>query len=84
MAGAEYSSADYAPENKPADATGKEAEKYQAVQKTFKRKACKPAEAGHGLIVISHGYESTSGKLKMSAKICSGSVKDVSLVELDA
>ena len=84
VAGAEYASAEYAPENKPADATGKEAEKYQAVQKTFKRKACKPAEAGHGLIVISHGYESTSGKLKMSAKICSGSVKDVSLVELDA
>ena len=83
-AGAEYASADYTPDKKPADATGKEAAKYQAVNKEFKRKACKPAEAGHGLIVISHGYESTSGKLKMSAKICSGSAKDVSLVELDS
>lgn len=83
VAGAEYASAEYAPDKKPADATGKEAEKYQAVKKEFKRKACKPAEAGHGLICVSHGYESTSGKLKMSAKICSGSVKDVSLTELD-
>ena len=83
VAGAEYASASYAPDKVPADATPAEAAKYQAVKKEFKRKACKPAEAGHGLIVISHGYESTSGKLKMSAKICSGSVKDVSLTELD-
>ena len=83
VAGAEYASAEYAPDKVPADATPAEAAKYQAVKKEFKRKACKPAEAGHGLIVISHGYESTSGKLKMSAKICSGSVKDVSLTELD-
>lgn len=82
-AGAEYASADYAADKAPADATPKEAAKYQAVKKEFKRKASKPAEAGHGLICISHGYESTSGKLKMSAKICSGSVKDVSLTELD-
>ena len=82
-AGAEYASAEYAPDKKPADATEEEAAKYQAVQKTFKRKACKPAEAGHGLIVMSGGYESTSGKLKMSATICSGNTRDVSLVELD-
>ena len=83
VAGAEYASSEYAPDKVPADATPAEAAKYQAVKKEFKRKACKPADAGHGLIVISHGYESTSGKLKMSAKICSGSVKDVSLTELD-
>lgn len=83
VAGAEYASAEYAPDKVPADATPEEAAKYQAVKKEFKRKACKPADTGHGLIVISHGYESTSGKLKMSAKICSGSVKDVSLTELD-
>ena len=83
VAGAEYASAEYAPDKVPADATPAEAAKYQAVKKEFKRKACKPAEAGHGLICVSHGYESTSGKLKMSAKICSGSVKDISLTELD-
>ena len=82
-AGAEYASASYAPEQKPADASPEEAVKYQAVQKTFKRKACKPADAGHGLIVISHGYESTSGNTKMSATICSGSARDISLTELD-
>ena len=83
VAGAEYASSAYAPENKPADATPEEAAKYQAVKKTFKRKACKPEVAGHGLIVISHGYESTSGNTKMSATICSGSARDISLVEID-
>ena len=83
VAGAEYASSAYAPENKPADATPEEAAKYQAVRKEFKRKACKPAEAGHGLIVISHGYESTSGNTKMSATICSGNARDISLVEVD-
>ena len=83
VAGAEYASASYAPDQKPADASPEEAVKYQAVQKTYKRKACKPADAGHGLIVISHGYESTSGNTKMSATICSGSARDISLTELD-
>ena len=83
VAGAEYASAAYAPENKPADATPEEAIKYQAVEKTFKRKSCQPAIAGHGLIVISHGYESTSGNTKMSATICSGNARDISLTELD-
>ena len=83
VAGAEYASAAYAPENKPADATPEEAAKYQAIEKTFKRKSCQPAIAGHGLIVISHGYESTSGNTKMSATICSGSSRDISLTEID-
>ena len=29
------------------------------------------------------GYESTSGNTKMSATICSGNVKDISLTEID-
>ena len=81
-AGAEYASADYTPDKIPEGASEAEAAKYQAVLKTFNRKACKPAEAGHGLIVISHGYESTGGNTKMTATICSGSNKDVSLVEI--
>ena len=83
VAGAEYASADYAPEKKPADASPEEAVKYQAVLKTFKRKSCQPAIAGHGLVVISHGYESTGGNTKMSATICSGSARDISLTELN-
>jgi formate hydrogenlyase subunit 3/multisubunit Na+/H+ antiporter MnhD subunit len=47
--------------------------------KTHTRKSCQPAIAGHGLIVISHGYESTSGNRKMSAKICSGRTSDIYL-----
>ena len=82
-AGAEYASSAYAPDKVPEDATPEEAAKYQAVQKVFKRKACKPEVAGHGLIVLSHGYESTSGNTKMSATICSGNARDISLVELD-
>ena len=82
-AGAEYASSDYTPDKMPEGASEKEANKYQAVEKTYKRKACKPAEAGHGLIVLSHGYESTSGNTKMSATICSGNVKDISLTEID-
>ena len=53
------------------------------VTKEYLRKAAKPEEAGHGLIVISHGYESTSGKKKMSATICSGRRTDISLVEVE-
>ncbi|MBO6280598.1 MAG: hypothetical protein J6M95_03355 [Bacilli bacterium] len=83
VAGAEYASAEYAPEAKPADCSEEEAYKYQAVLKTFKRKSCQPEVAGHGLIVISHGYESTSGNTKMTATICSGSARDISLTELD-
>ena len=49
----------------------------------YLRKAAKPEEAGHGLIVISHGYESTSGKKKMSATICSGRRSDINLVEVE-
>ena len=83
-AGAEYASEDYKPENCPADADEMTARLYRAELRTFNRKACKPAVAGHGLIVISHGYESTGGNTKMSATICSGSAKDVSLVEITA
>ena len=84
VAGAQYASEDYTPDKCPADATPEVAARYQAVKKEFKRKAAKPAVAGHGLIVISHGYESTGGNKKMTATICSGSVRDVSLVELDS
>ena len=82
-AGAEYASSDYAPEKVPADATPKEADKYQAVEKVYSRKSCQPATAGHGLIVISHGYESTGGNTKMTATICSGNVRDISLTEIE-
>ena len=53
-----------------------------SVLKEYNRKAALPEEAGHGLIVISHGYESTSGKKKMSATICSGRRSDINLVEI--
>jgi len=52
------------------------------VDRVFNRKACKYDETGHGLIVISCGYESTSGNRKMSAKICSGSTNDITLYEV--
>lgn len=82
-AGAEYASADYVPENVPEGATPAEAAKYRAVKRTFKRKSCQPSVSGHGLIVISHGYESTGGNTKMSATICSASSKDIILIELN-
>jgi hypothetical protein len=81
-AGADYASADYTPDKKPEECPPSEAVKYQAVQRTFKRKAAKPESAGHGLIVISHGYESTGGNTKMSAKICSGNQSDILLEEI--
>ncbi len=80
--GARYASSDYTPDKVPEGASDEEAAKYVAVEKTFIRKACKPAEAGHGLIVISHGYESTGGNTKMTATVCSGNAKDISLVEV--
>ena len=84
VAGAQYASEEYTPENCPEGATPEEAAKYKAVKKEYKRKSAQPAVAGHGLIVISHGYESTGGNTKMTATICSGSIRDVSLVELDS
>lgn len=57
--------------------------KGETVERTFKRKASL-ANNGKGLIVMSTGYESTSGKKKMTAKICSGlDVKLTNLEEVD-
>ena len=83
-AGADYASEDYTPEKLPDGAPASEAVKYQAVKRSYKRKAAKPESAGHGLIVISHGYESTGGNTKMNAKICSGSQSDIFLEEVVA
>ena len=82
QAGAEYASEDYKPENCPEGAPEKIAALYKAELKTFNRKSCQPSVSGHGLIVISHGYESTGGNTKMSGTICSGSSKDIILIEL--
>lgn len=41
-------------------------------------------EDGHGLIVISTGYESTGGNKKMTGKICSGKRADIILTEVGA
>ena len=48
-----------------------------SVLRTFNRKM------SEGLVVVSHGYESTSGNRKMTGTICSGSVNDVPLVEVE-
>ena len=60
--------------------------KEYSILKTFVRKAAlyDPTDAAsHGLIVVSHGYESTGGNRKMTATICSGSYSDVSLVVVE-
>ena len=81
-AGAEYASEDYIPENCPQGASDKVRALYRATLKEFNRKSCQPSVSGHGLIVVSHGYESTGGNTKMSGTICSGSSKDIVLIEL--
>ena len=60
------------------------------ILRTFNRKASlydpdpeSETYTPHGLIVMSHGYESTTGNRKMTATICSGSVKDIALVEVE-
>ena len=57
---------------------------FAANQKIFKRKAIlKDSETQHGIICMSTGYESTSGKRKMTATICSSYYTEFTLVEVE-